>query len=427
MADLLEIKPTIRLCVSCLFCQSDKVDIKELIFQGMHVLADCQCQLCEQQFYHTLPVGHDRLFPLSFDEAGNSMVLSTRPAEWLVKPLMNSFFTHPKEAALIEKKVFIRKEHAIILNCLDTCFGHVFTKLWSVPALLNAFPDKSLIVLLPRKMEWLVPEGVGEIWTVDLPLNKLALQLSALDSFVKQEMTRYGKVYLSPAYPHIDTEKLPMEALLKQQRFDLKQFGALPPQISFILRDDRFWHGSGFEYFLYKVCIKLGILRYFRWYFVWRQNRFVNKIAGKIKHELKDVALLAMGIGKKGGLASCINDIRTQQPSCAVEEEWCSLYAKSHVVIGVHGSNMLIPTALSAGFIEILPRHKIPHITEDLVLQHGSRYSVFLGRHVDHYASATLVSMHAVSMIRDFPFLYENTEQNPGQEKQGCREKKYLS
>jgi hypothetical protein len=129
------------------------------------------------------------------------------------------------------------------------------------------------------------------------------------------------------------------------------------------------------------------------------------------------VNLLAMGLGEKGGLSSFVNDLRTQNPNAAVEREWCEKYANSHVVIGVHGSNMLIPTALAAGFIEILPRHKIPHVTEDLVLQHPSRYAVFLGRHVDHFASADLVARHAISMIRDFPFLYKNTEQISGRDK----------
>lgn len=416
MSDLVEIKPTIRADVECLFCHSIKVVLKKLIFQGIHVLADCMCLVCNKQFYHTLPIGHDKLFPLSFDKTKIRSAAIEETREWLIKPLIDSFFRYPEQEATIKKKLFFKKEEAIILNCLDTCFGHVFTKLWNVLGLLNAFPDKSIIVLLPKKMEWLVPEGVAEVWTVDLPLGKLGMRVAGLDSFVKQELPRFKKAFLSPAHIHLDTEKLNMKSLLKRKGFNLSRFSTAPLQISFVLRDDRFWHSSAFEYFMYKVCLKFQLLAYFRGYFVREQNGFINKIARKVTDELKDVRLCAMGIGKKGSLSPLINDLRTHDLTPAVEELWCENYAKSHIVIGVHGSNMLIPTSLAAGFIEILPRHKIPHITEDLVLQHSSRYAVFLGRHVDHYAPADLVSMHATSMIRKFPFLHKNTEQNYTQE-----------
>ena len=107
-----------------------------------------------------------------------------------------------------------------------------------------------------------------------------------------------------------------------------------------------------------------------------------------------------------------IKDMRSSQITADTEKNWCKIYAQSHVVIGVHGSNMLIPSSLAAGFIELLPRNKIAHLTEDLVLQNSSRYSIFLGRHLDHFASAELVSLHCCSMIKSFPFLYKNTEQN---------------
>ena len=86
------------------------------------------------------------------------------------------------------------------------------------------------------------------------------------------------------------------------------------------------------------------------------------------------------------------------------EKEWCGIYAKSHLIIGIHGSNMLIPTSLAAGFIEILPKHKIPHMTQDMLLSHSSRYAIFLGRHLDEFTSTALVKTHVISMLKDFSF-----------------------
>ena len=71
---------------------------------------------------------------------------------------------------------------------------------------------------------------------------------------------------------------------------------------------------------------------------------------------------------------------------------------------------MLIPTALAAGFINLVPRYKIPHLAEDTALQHKSRYLQFLGRYLDEYSTPDLVAQHVISMISDFPSLFKNIE-----------------
>ena len=410
MSDLIEVKPVFHISIECLFCRSGKIVSNELLFQGIHILADCRCEKCEKEFYHTLPVGHDRMFPIAFDKKGKHSSFDRTAASWLANPLIDSFFRARKEEREIEKKVFFERENAIILNCLDSCFGHVFTKLWNAQQLIKNYPEMAVIVLVPKKMEWLVPMGVAEVWTVAAPLHSLKSFISNLDGFVKKEFSRFRKVHLSPVHVHLDTEKLAIEEFIKVKRFNLIDFQNASPQITFITRDDRFWHGNSLEHFLFKACVKFKLLDYFKRYFVWRQNQFLNKIARAIVSQFGDVKFYATGICKAGGLSPLITDRRSKEITNSTEKDWCNIYAQSHVVIGIHGSNMLIPSSLAAGFIELLPRHKIPHLTEDLVLQYPSRYSLFLGRHLDHFASAKLVSLHACSMIKNFPFLFKNTE-----------------
>lgn len=410
MADLIIIQPYIKLKFNCLFCRSATTEVQEFYFQGMHVLADCHCETCKKDFYHTLPVGHDGLFPVSFDKKGIQADYEKERAQWLAAPLLDSFFKYEEAEFAIERKVFFRKENIIILNCLDSCFGHVFTKLINALPLIKAYSDMGVVVLLPKNMEWLVPTDVAETWTVDAPLNKLKFRISGLDKFFKDSIAGFTNVYLSPAYVHLDTAKVDIEVFVKKRPFDLADFASLTPQITFIFRDDRFRHGNFPEFFLYLLCVKLKVLRYCKGFFIYRQNSFFNNLARKIKHQQKGVSLVATGIGRPGGLSSFIKDRRNEKITETTEKEWCEIFAKSHIVIGVHGSNMLIPSSLAAGFIELLPGHKIPHVTEDLVLRHSSRYAVFLGRHLDLFAPAKLVAAHALSMIRDFPFLYKNTE-----------------
>jgi hypothetical protein len=72
---------------------------------------------------------------------------------------------------------------------------------------------------------------------------------------------------------------------------------------------------------------------------------------------------------------------------------------------------MIIPTSLSAGFIELLPRHKIPHLTEDVAPSYAGRYRHFLGRFLDQFSSTRLLSLHAISMLTDFRYFYTNTDE----------------
>jgi hypothetical protein len=412
---MVEIKPHLRLnapfsCPSCFF---EGIELKEYVFQGMHVLADCRCEQCGAPFWHTLPVGHARQLPVAITKDGKKKVTPAENSDWLAGPLWDSLFKHPSVHFPMERKVLIpgKSREAVILNCLDSCYGHVYTKLWNCTLVMRHFPEKALIVLLPVQLAWLVPEGVAEIWTVQAPLAQLDRYIENLDAFVKEGIREYSSVVLSPAYPHLRHEEETSEKLVKTRRFDLTHFSSAPSQITFVLREDRFWHASRADMLLYMACLKTKSLPRFRWYFVRKQNQLVNKAAKLLRRQLGDVRILATGIGKSGNVSEEIDDQRTATVSEAIEMEWCALYAGSQLVIGVHGSNMLIPSSLAAGFIDILPRYKIPHLTEDTVLPYENRYSLFLGRHLDHWVSPSLLASHAASMIRDFPRLYNNTEQ----------------
>lgn len=407
---MIRIKPGISLNFNCLCCGSSNVHVQELLFQGMHILADCNCNNCKAQFYNTLPVAHDLLFPIKFEKSGQFVSYDDRAKVWLAQPLLDSISKpYYRIEAVIEKKVFHEKRDAIILNCLDSCFGHVYLKLWNAQGLLQKYPGKAIVALIPKNAEWLVPEGVAEVWTVDASLSEMNKCLANLDEFVKHQLLRFETVHLSPAYTHLNNSQIDLSLFVKRQRFDLTTFEVSVPQITFVLREDRYWHRYPVEFFLYKVCVKLKILPYLKRFFIYRQNQLVSKLAKRIGREMKDVTLFAVGLGRTGSLSSGINDYRSSKISTEVEISWCETYAKSHIVIGIHGSHMLIPTSLAAGFIELLPRYKIPHITEDVALQYTNRYTLFLGRHLDTYSSSKLIVQHVVSMVKHFPFLYKNT------------------
>lgn len=398
-----------ELKVNCHFCNSEFVSLEGSIFQGIHILAKCSCSSCASSFFHTLPVGHDLHFPISFDEKGKGLKVDPPATQWLTRPLLESFFKTKKIKVPIEKEVFRQAGEAIILNCLDNCFGHSFAKLWNIEILRAKYPDMSMIVLIPKRMRWLLPDYVDEVWSFDASFVDLGKFIANLDDDVKENLLpRFSRVFVSKAFTHLSLDKINLKAFLKIEPFDLEKFSNTTPRITFVLREDRFWHGYSFEFFAFKVFTKLG---WSKKIFTWRQNFLVNRTARMIKAKLGHAEFYATGLNATGRLLAMITDLRTKTPSLQNEKQWCDLYSKSQVVIGVHGSNMMIPTALSGGFIEILPRYKIQHIAEDTLSKYNSRYTLFLGRHLDQFVSPTLVSNHAVSMLRDFAYLHRNAKQ----------------
>ncbi len=129
--------------------------------------------------------------------------------------------------------------------------------------------------------------------------------------------------------------------------------------------------------------------------------------------QLPEATFYAVGLGKSRKLNNDILDLRQEVIDLETEQKWNSCFAKSHIAIGVHGSAMLIPSGLAAGFIDIVPRYKIDQFAEDTILPFKNRMLQFLGRFLDEYSSPKLIAQHAISMVRQFPFVQKSISQKP--------------
>ena len=94
-----------------------------------------------------------------------------------------------------------------------------------------------------------------------------------------------------------------------------------------------------------------------------------------------DIQFSIVGIGKFGEFPSWINDLRSTQINSLTERNWCELYSKSHIVIGVHGSNMLLPSAHAGSTIALMPIDRWGNVIQDfLVKQYDTRKALLLYR-----------------------------------------------
>jgi hypothetical protein len=94
------------------------------------------------------------------------------------------------------------------------------------------------------------------------------------------------------------------------------------------------------------------------------------------------------------------------------EKAWCAAYGSSQVVVGVHGSNMLLPTALAGSCVEILPRQRLENIVQDVTVRHHGRAQLFHYRFVDEFASPEVVAGQVVSIFVDRDTFMRNNHVN---------------
>jgi hypothetical protein len=397
----------------CPRCETANNQVEKLYFQGTHILGCPTCVACGLEFFATLPTGHSAHFPVAFTMDGKYSRYGGKQAAWLALPLIRSLQNEPAQHPDIQLIQANNGGDLLLVNCLDACFGHVFTKIWNVYLLKEKFPERKMAVLLPAQCKWLLPEGV-EIWAVDLPLNALEGDVKGLDNWVKSQFPRFKTVSLGEVQVHVDHLSLDFEKILKSKRFNLDKFVHKPAKVTFIWRTDRFWTNSSFLHFLEKAAIKFGFQSWVQGILLARQGRVLGSLIKKVKRELPEVEFMVTGLGKKGKLPNGISDHRVSYINEEVESRWNHLFGQSHLVIGMHGSHMLIPTALAAGFVELLPRHKIAHLTEDIAQQYPQRLAHFLGRYLDAFTSPAMLAMHVVAILKGFGFVYGNLEKEIG-------------
>ncbi len=411
---MIDLVPAQNITVTCQMCKSDTITIKKILFHGVHTLVDCLCQNCGFDFYQTLPIGHDLTFPIQFSPDGKKSFYHPKAKAWLAQPLITSVAKELGVKAEISLHVNKTTSDVIVVNILDNCFGHVFTKVWNAYTLIKSHPNWGIVVICPAQCAWMLPVDIAESWIVHLPLNKLNQKIEGLDEFVKLQFKRFNKITLSHTYTHLDHHRyINLEEVLKTPRFDLTKFSESDPHITFIWREDRFWHNSHLMDLLFMGSVKFKIQSVFKPIFVYRQLYLITKSARIIAKQFPKAIISIAGLGKTGTFNQQIFDCRVKEITPEIEIQWNMLFSKSHLVIGVHGSNMLIPSGLSAGFINLVPRYKIDHVTEDTILPYSNRILQFLGRHLDEYSTPLLVALHASSILKQFPYIFNNTNQEP--------------
>ena len=410
---MIQLSPSLTYPTQCPVCETDNVPGR-IRFAGAVTLAEAICPACQTTYLQTLPNGQFNRFPVTISTDDKHIRVAER-GRWLVDLVKNcradsantgsfSYAVSPGYGVAVSSEI-------ILLFCLDACYGHALMMLFNAQRYheqSQTVPNRPIIAVVPRSLVWLVPDYVAETWVVDGPLSALKQNVAGFDTFVDEQLTRFETVWFSRAHIHFDHRTTRFADFTRTQKFDLNQFDqGVVRYVTFVLREDRLWLRYGWERLLHRLCGRTGLLPKTRAFWVGWQVRRYRQLAHYLQRKTPIIQIAVTGLtaNESTGFGHAVDDQRQAAPlSTGQELAWCALYARSHVVVGIHGSGMLLPTSLAAGFVSLLPPDKLPHYAEDILLAHDNPiHQTLLGRFLPTNASPRQVAALITSMLTEFP------------------------
>lgn len=369
---MIQIKPHIAYEKCCPHC-GNKLSAAHVLWQGIHVCAVSRCTNCGAAIIGDLEVGQALYTPYQIDVEKGELFGDSGQRYWFGTPLLNSLQNRDHDQnILLDVEEMSKHAKVIILNCIDFLYGHSLLKLLNAEVHLNSNPDCGLVVIVPRYLRWLVPQGVAEVWVVDIPLAKARNYYPLLDQLIKAECERFDEIYLSRAYSHPAAFDITRFTGISRHDFASERF-----RVTFIWREDRPW-------FERRIWIRIGRrLSVVKSLLLAWQNFKVRKLFAALRDKFPTAQFTVAGLGVATRFPSWVDDRRVAAFDDETERQLCRIYSESRIVIGVHGSSMLLPSAHAGMTIDLMPDDRWPNMAQDLLYQEAdSRMAAYRYRYL---------------------------------------------
>ena len=371
-----------------------RLDVTGWRITGMRNLADLRCPSCEREFYGDLAAGQALYTPMLLEKATGA-VHDAHGVEWFAAWLRDSYARRadaPVPFDVQERLPITRR--VVLLNCLDTLYGHSLLKLLNAQHHLDRQRDVDLVVIVPSFLAWMVPDGVAQVWDVGLPLRRGTEWNEWLAREIRRRVEAFGGASLSHALSHPRPDEYDIERFTRVRPFPLEEWDARleRPSVTFIWRDDRPWRAEDST-----ARGRLSRLIPVSSHRPLGQHQLVSALAEALRRDWPalDFAVAGLSAAKRGeGLPAWVEDLRRPAADESDERRWCERYAASHVVVGVHGSNMLLPTGHAGGLVELIGPERWGNFTQDVLFRDAGdcRETLFRYRFVPHSTSPDAVA-----------------------------------
>jgi hypothetical protein len=351
---------------------------------GMRPLAALSCDGCGHEYFGDLPAGNAMHAPTLLDRESGETYQPDGESYFFAKWLRESYDERTDKPVEVITEGLDGVEEPAVLNCIDALYGHALLKVFNVQQFVES-ADEDVVVVVQPNFEWLVPDAAAAVVTVDLPLGRGYEWNEALAAAFRDLFAEYEGLSLCCVDPHPHPSTFDIERYTGVEPLDVEQWPD-PPVVTFVWRDDRCWsplppwaivedrldERTPIELKGREPVDAVGkrlddISRRI-------QRRKVLSLESSLRERFPDMTFVVAGVAKPGGLPERITDLRTPAPDEATERRLCQQYAGSTVVVGVHGSNMLLPSAHAGAAVELLSNRRWGNVLQDLVVRSEDAY-----------------------------------------------------
>lgn len=359
---MIQIKPQLVIKQQCPECHKEQSEPKNIIYQGPHICTESYCSACKGTFLQNLTIGQGILETLIIRKSDNYIYGRSSDIAWFSKPIKN-IYSNPRKD-IIKFEVIKRnptKGKVIILNTLDNCYGHSLLHFLNLQNIIDQKQEFCVIVIIQPFLRWLLPkEGIDEVWIAHVSFGMMKEYYEDLNNKIQNELQRFGIVYLSHA--HLCPKNVAIEKFSKIKPFNFDH-PVSKPRVSFVWREDvnRLWVKS---YWIYGALRKFGIAGILQSLHYLRVLIFMFFLHKKLKGKYQ---LTLVGLGKMGWFPDFVADERVEKFDDQSEIHTTQMYSQSELVIGVHGSSMILPSAHAGMTISIMPLKRWGNFAEDIL------------------------------------------------------------
>lgn len=348
---MIKILPEIEFSAKCPKDKAD-LDVTGVVIPGMRCLADTICPSCGSRYYVDLPVSHALWYPVTLDKE-TAEIYEPFNVHWFSNPLREGFLNPVNSEIVPVVHKFYESDRLIIVNCLDFLYGHSLMNLLNVQRYLDNYPEQGCCVLVPTQLVHLVPDGVAEIWEFPIAIKDGWKWYPSLQSWISQQLAKRQECFLSPAYPHPSTHAYDIRRFVRDLPDISPETEKYQPLVLFNYREDRLWGRS-----------------------LQAQQRHLQKLYNKLSAIFPQMAFVLIGFGDSNQILPSgaeMIDLRTDKFDVERDRLWMAYMSAADCTVGVHGSNMLLPSALAKATVELLPKSRLENTVQSFLFAPDKR------------------------------------------------------
>ena len=395
---MLKIKPEIKFTSNCPICNNEMTN-KNITFTGMRTLISVSCNKCKETFYTDLPTGHGLYYSFYYSQTKNKIVNDKINGQWFAKSLENTIRNS------LDIKVNIKSEEKsssklLILSVIDSYFGHSLLRLLTIQYYFRKNKNKDILLIIPKNLEWIVPKYIKNVIVCNVSGKNGDRWINGLSEIIQIFIDKYEEVFLASEYQHIYKSK------------NIDNFTGIKPNnpdvimnndkmcIGYIWREDRLWNKRTQLDIIFKKIEKVVGIN-LRRILIKQQYNNVKQLLLDIREKIPEAQFYVSGFGKFGEFPDFIEDLRTTSIDKDIEIKWIKKYLNTSLIIGLHGSNMILPSAYSAMTLDIMPEWKWNNVMEDIIIQtYSNQYdTLFRYRFIPKQTPVNIIADIAISML----------------------------